>query len=95
MAEYYYVVVDKMVGEADKDGKRKIRTIVAGPYSETVADEKVEDTVGRSDIVRADVRSCPYSNFARATQTFKERKWSRSKDLDDAINRMGHQLKDL
>jgi len=95
MAEYYYVVVDKMVGDADKNGKRKVKTIVAGPYSETVAEDKVDDTLGRSDILNADVKSCPYRDLGRATQTFKEKKWSNSRNLDDAINRMGHQLKDL
>jgi len=88
---YYYVIADKII-RPKSGGNPYVKRVVAGPYPEHVAEERVEDSVGKPDIVKIDYRPCPYGTLARATQMFKEQKWSQSKDLDDAITRMGHQL---
>jgi hypothetical protein len=88
---YYYVVADKVV-RPKSGGDPYVKRVVAGPYPQHIAEERVEDTLGKSDILRVDVRSSPHGTLAGATQEFKEKKWAQSKDLDDAITRMGHQL---
>jgi hypothetical protein len=88
--EYYYVVADKIV--TNKSGEKKVKRIVAGPVPYAIGQERVDGATGRKDIVKISLEPYPSPVLAKASQYFKDQRWSETGDIDQAMERMGHKL---
>jgi len=90
IGEYYYIVADKVV--TNKSGEKKTKRVVAGPLPYSVAKERVDGAEGRHDIVKISLETFSSPVLAKASQYFKDQRWSETGDIGQAMEKMGHSL---
>lgn len=88
--EFYYIVADRII--TNKSGEKKVKRVVAGPVPYSVAQERVDGATGRKDILKISIESYPSPVLAKASQYFKDQRWSETGDIGQAMERMGHSL---